>query len=305
MRYLLLLLSLLIGNISFGQTDKHVIIPGTKCSIIPPDGFVLAKSFSGLQNVEIGASIMVNELVSAPYQTIADGFNEENLKNKGIVLISKQIVDFMGNKATLLNISQKANNGTTYLKNMLVFGTSEGTVMVNGIYPKEYRQYAEDIKKAVLSTVYDMSRNDNPLDAVSFTIDIKGTEFKFTNAVSGMLCFTVDGKIPTDNPTLFIAQSISKINSSNKKQYAEERLKKLPRGESILIKEVKEVFIDNLSGYEIVAEDKTSVNITELTYQVMLFDDKGNYYILVGKASNNHQANLQTFRKIAQSFKRK
>lgn len=304
MKYLQLLVLLIVGNISLGQTGAHVTIPGTKCSVIPPEGFELATSFSGLQHQESGSSIMVNKIPNAPYQTLADGFNAENLKTKGMLLISKQAIDFKGKEATLLKVSQKAN-GTTYYKDILMFGTSEATVMVNGIYPEEYKSKAEEIKESVLSTIYDVAQNDNPLDAVTFRVDTDGTEFKFTKFVSGMLCFTTDGKLPTDKPTLFVGKSISKINTSDKKLYAEERLKQLPGRESVIIKEVKELSIDNMSGYELLAEGKTAENKTLLTYQTMLFNSEGDYYIITGQAEENLEDNLKAFRKITESFKRK
>ena len=53
---------LLIGQFLLGQTGKHIKISGTKCSLIPPDGFIAATNFSGFQNAETGASIMINEM---------------------------------------------------------------------------------------------------------------------------------------------------------------------------------------------------------------------------------------------------
>jgi hypothetical protein len=70
---------------------------------------------------------------------------------------------------------------------------------------------------------------------------------------------------------------LQKFQLKNQKQYAEERLKKLPRGEFNVIKKIKEIAIDNLKGYEIVADGKTKDDELELVHQVMLFNDKGDY----------------------------
>ena len=37
----------------------------------------------------------------------------------------------------------------------------------------------------------------------------------------------------------------------------------------------------------------------------MLFNDKGDYYIIVGQAKEEFQKNLETFKKITKTFKRK
>ncbi len=303
MKNKLLLAFLFLGQIAFGQTEKLMKVSGTKCSLIPPRGFVAATTFSGFQNVETGASIMINEL-PAPYQALVDGFTAEALESKGMTLITKQTIDFNGSKATFINLTQSAN-GTTYLKQMLVFGDTKGTVLVNGIYPEASKDIETQIKDALLSTVYNNSQNDNPLEAATFTIDTKETDFKLIKYMSGSLLYSTDGKIPTEKPTLIVGNSIAKVSSQNQRKYSEERLRKLPRGELNVIKEINEISIDNLKGFEIVANGKTKDDEAELVYQVMLFNEKGDYYIFVGQTKEEFDKYLDSFKKIAKTFKRK
>lgn len=303
MQYKFLIVFLLIGYMSFGQTAEHIKVQGTKCSLIPPAGFVAATNFSGFQNVETGASIMINEIPSA-YQQIVDGFTAEALKTRGMSLVSKHTIDFNNSKATLIRVSQSAN-GTTYLKQMLIFGDDKGTVLVNGIYPEASKHIEAKITAALLSTVYNTTQNDDPLAAATFTIDIEGTAFKVAKFLSGSLIYSTDGKVPTNKPTLIVGNSIAKVSTVNQKQYAQERLKKLPRGEFKEIKDIKEITIDGMNGYEIVANGKAAEGQTELTYQVMLFNDKGDYYLILGQAKEDISNNLETFKKIAKTFKRK
>ena len=300
MKNRLLLTFLFLGQIAFGQTEKLTKVLGTKCSIIPPSGFVAATTFSGFQNAETGASIMINE-IPAPYQSLVDGFTAEALKSKGMTLIKKQTIDFNGSKATLINLTQPAN-GTTYLKQMLVFGDTKGTVLVNGIYPEASKDLEPQIKDALLSTVYNSSQNDNPLEAAAFTIDIRDTEFKLIKYMSGSLLYSTDGKIPTEKPTLIVGNSIAKVLSQNQKKYSEERLKKLPRGELNIIKEINDITIDNLKGFEIVANGKTKDDKAELVYQVMLFNEKGDYYIIVGQTKDDFNKYLEIFKRIGKTF---
>lgn len=303
MKIRLLLSFLLLGQIVFGQTEKLTKVLGTKCSLIPPSGFIAATTFSGFQNAETGASIMINEL-PAPYQSIVDGFTADALKTRGMTLLSKQAINFNNSKATLINVTQPAN-GTTYIKQMLIFGDSKATILVNGIYPEASKNIELKIKDALLSTVYNASQNENPLEAATFTIDIKDTDFKLIKYMSGSLLYSTDGKIPTEKPTLVAGNSIAKISTQNQKKYAEERLKKLPGGELNVIKEIKEITIDNLKGYEIIANGKTRDDKAELIYQVMLFNENGDYYIIVGQTKENFGTYLESFRKVSKTFKRK
>jgi hypothetical protein len=303
MQFRFFLALLLIGHVAFGQTNKHIKVLGTKCSLIPPSGFVPAANFSGFQNTETGASIMINEL-PAPYQQIVDGFTAEALKTRGMMLVSKQTVDHNNGKATLISVTQPAN-GTNYLKQILIFGDSKGTVMVNGIYPEAANNLEEKIKTALFSTVFNAAQDDNPLEAVPFSISVEGTEFKVAKFMSGSLLYSTDGKVPTEKPTLIVGSSLAKVSTPNQKQYAQERLKKLPGGEFSIVKEIKDITIDNLKGYEIIADGKAAKDKPELIYQVMLFNDKGDYYIILGQAKENRNDYLKIFKKIANTFKRK
>ena len=303
MKNQLLVLFLLLAQIAVGQTEKLTKIAGTKCSLIPPVGFVAATTFSGFQDVETSSSIMINEL-PAPYQSLVDGLTADALKTKGMTLVSKQEIDFNGSRATLINITQPAN-GTTYIKQMLVFGDTKGTVLVNGIYPETSKDIKAKIEEALLSTVYNAAQDDDPAGAATFSIDVNGTDLKLIKYMSGSLLYSVDGKIPTDKPTLIVGNSLAKIPAQNQKKYAEQRLKKLPGGELLSIREIKEIRVDNLEGYEIVANGKSKDGKPELIYQVMLFNDRGDYYIILGQAQEDFQHNLTTFKKVTKTFKRK
>jgi hypothetical protein len=237
MHYKILFTFLLISTLSYGQVDNYIKIVGTKYKLIPPKGFVATTKFSGFENVETGASIMVNE-VPGPYKTITDEFTAEALQSKGMTLISKKTVDFNNSKATLVKVSQSVK-GVTYLKQILLFGNNSSTVVVNGTYPEVHNTLEEEIINSLLSTKYDKKQIDNPLEAVPFTIDVRGTEYKFAKYMSGSLLFSTDGKIPTNKPILIVGNSFSKVSALNQKQYAQDRLKQLPGGELSSVKEIK------------------------------------------------------------------
>lgn len=303
MNFRLLFACLFIGQIVFGQSGNHSKVSGTRCSIIPPDGFKAASNFSGFQDTATGASILINE-IPAPYQSIIDGFTADAFKTRGMALISKQTVDFHHSTATLFHATQSAN-GMVYIKQMLVFGDEKRTILVNGIYPEASKSLEAKIKEALLSTVYTASQDNNPPDAVTFTVDVERTDLKLVQYLSGSLLYSADGQVPTKKPTLIIGNSIAKVPFQDQKKYAEERLKKLPGGANSIIKQINEITIDHLNGYEIIAEGKTKDHKPEVIYQVMLFNNNGDYYIVVGQTTEDFQKYIETFKQVAKSFKRK
>lgn len=291
---------------AFAQTDRHQAVPGTRLSLAPPAGFAPATQFSGFQNPETGASILVSEM-PAPVQTIVEAFTDEALKSKGMTLVERQTVDFNQSKATFLKASQPAH-GLTYLKQMLIFGDDSTTFLVNGIYPQDSGTDEAEIKKALFSTSFNKTQIDDPLGAVPFRIDVTDTPFKFSKFLAGSLIYTTDGQVPTNtaDDALFIAgSSLGKVPVESKRQYALDRLKKLPNGESFTTRSVNTVDIDSLDGIEIVAFGKNADGKNELVYQVMLFEEGEGYFILVGSATDFYDIYLENFKKIAKTFRRK
>ncbi len=291
-----------LGISVFGQSTNHEHIPGTKCSIIPPAGFVAIPNFSGFQQEETQSTIMVTQL-AGPYHKIVAGLLPENLARQSMTLVSKEILDYNGTEATSVKVSQKAN-GLIYLKEMLVFGYDSITVMAVGTYPESYKRVEGIVHQALFTTIYNSQQDDDPLAAARFTIDVMGSGFKLDRSVSGLISYKMDDLQPTKKPTLVAAESVGKVAFADLKQYSIGRLKQLPGHMQAQIKEVNPITIDDLDGYEIIAYNRRG-SIMEQTYQVMLFNEDKGYFIMAGQARDNHESNLALFRKITATFKRK
>ena len=293
----------LLSLFLFVSGQQHVKLPGTKWSLVPPTGFIVSPSFSGVHNQQLQSSIMINE-VPGSYQTVVDGFTANALKSRGMNLIDKQTIDFNNTKATILKVQQNAG-GMSFLKHILVFQNIDQVVLINGIYPETGKEAESEIKTSMFSFKYNPSQSENPLDAALFSIDVSGTDFKLIKYMSGSLVYSTDGKMPTEKPTFIVANSIGKVTVQHQKAFAHDRLRKLPRGELNQVQQNNEVEINNLKGIEIIAHGKTRNNGTELVYQVILFDDSGYYYLIIGKAKEEFDKYLQSFRRIVKTFKRK
>jgi hypothetical protein len=181
--------------------------------------------------------------------------------------------------------------------------------MVNGTFPKEVTELEKDIRESMFSVVYESGLTVDPLSAVSFTVDTENTKLKFGKSMTGMLLYTVDGKVPTesnDKTTFIVGLSLANVQTGDKKLTAITRLKRMPYTDlKIDENEISEIEIDGISGYEIVGEGLDKTNGTkEFIYQVMLFTDNG-YYIMVGTTKNDFEQNLELFKKVAKTLKRK
>ncbi|TAH17604.1 MAG: hypothetical protein EAZ08_13140 [Cytophagales bacterium] len=155
---------------------------------------------------------------------------------------------------------------------------------------------------------YESDKKLNPLETVDFQVNVEMSKLIFANSVANSLIFTVDGFLPTksmDKTVLIIAKALTNVSISDKKQFAINRLKQTNQFEIKKIESEKEIIIDKISGYEIIAlgfNKKTGA--TEKLYQLILFTSNS-YYILFGSTDNEFEKNINELRGVAQTFKRK
>jgi hypothetical protein len=313
-RLLLTLIGLFTLSLTFGQkeinnakTVKHKQVSGTKFFLIPPTGFIDATSFQGFQQLNSGASILILE-IPGPFSESTKGFNEQGLKTQGVILKKKDEIKVNGNQGLFLTTEQFAR-GTNFLKYILVFGDNKSTYMINGTYPKEVKELDKDIIESIFSVIYEPNLTVDPLSSVSFSVDTEGTKLKFGKNMTGMLLYTVDGKVPTestDKTTFVVGLSLANVQTIDKKLTSISRLKRMPYTDlKIDENKINEIEIDGISGYEITAEGLHKSNgEKELVYQIMLYTDNG-YYIIVGTAKSDFETNLELFKNVAKTLKRK
>lgn len=305
-----LLLSICLTT--FGQkkienklTEEYKTIKGTKISLIPPKGFTDGIHFLGLQQNESGSSIMILD-IPGPYSETSAGINKENLLSTGVELRKIENLTINGLPAIFVTGTQNAY-GNIYTKFILIFGTDRETIIINGVYPENLKMIGEEIKKSMLTVIYESDKKFNPFDALDYTIDVSKTKLKFGKSISNSLIFTVDGKVPTassDKTSLIVSKSFSQITTVDKKLFCINRLKLSP----IEIKSIEytnEIKIDGVSGYEIYAKGK-SKNSSEIEniYQIILFSDNL-YYILFGSTNDETNKSIEEIKIAVKTFKRK
>ncbi len=288
------------------QPETRIRVSGTHCTLSPPADFTPAKNFTGFQHDASGSSIMVAE-IPGPYAQMAAGFTEDALRQRGMTMLYRENVMIGQTSGLLLGVKQSAY-GVVYLKNILLFGDSALTVVVNGIIPQAHSGMEAAVKNAVLSIEYQPESTAAPLEGVLFQISPEGTNFLLARSTMGTLLYTLDGKVPTLAPEkamFLISNSISKVNPEDKMAYATERLRKLPRGESMVIESSNSVQVAGMPGTEIIAFGNDSDGRQQLTYFVMLFDDNSNYFLMVGSTLDNFETHLAAFRRMTGTFQLK
>ncbi|MEJ2664987.1 MAG: hypothetical protein P8107_13265, partial [Spirochaetia bacterium] len=295
---------LIINNI---RTAEHENIPGTKLSIIPPEGFAPSGYFIGFLNAQARCSIMVTT-IPEPVVSMLEGFTADELHKSGINVKSQDELLINDHRGRLFYGEQTAK-GAVYYKYLMIFGDGDNTFVLAGTFPKEYEdKFGEAIKTSLLSTVYEPDRETDPRKTVNFEIDESKTKLKFAGTFLKSLMYTVDGKIPTkakDKTMFFTAQVANQEGVQDKKLFSMELVKQAATVKNVEIKSVKPVTIDGISGYEIIADAKDAVNLAPvLLYHVSLYSDEL-YYYMMGIAYNDYDANIRMFKVVCRTFKRR
>lgn len=287
--------------------DQYISFPAAGVKLIRPDGFDDAENFHGFQQPSTQSSVMVL-MIPGPFSETTGGFTAEQLKTRGMTLVSKTNVEIDGNTGVLIGVTQTAY-GTEFAKWIVAFGNEKETKMVTATFPKAHKdKLSAQLRSVVLSVRLDISAPPTPGADVGFTI-AASDKLKLTRGLGKMIVYTKDGVIPAKSPEdpLFIAApSLSKVPIQDKRQFSVQRLFQTAHTKISSVTTTNAITIDGLDGYELVADAEDADSGTPLiVYQVILFDDDS-YVLIQGLVGAKVSAEyLPEFKAMARSLTRK
>jgi hypothetical protein len=223
-------------------------------------------------------------------------------------LLSQENVTIDGYSGQLVQATQVANS-ITYLKWIGVFGDETGTILLTANFPQQLENsLSKLIKKSVLSAKWEKNRAIDLFADLNFAIE-NPPSLKFAGRVLNILAYIRDGVIPIktpEEPLFVVGQSLNKVLVIEPKQFSETRLTQTEQIRDLSIEISREISINGLKGYEIVATAKDKKTDTPLlVYQVMLFDEQ-DYYLFQGMVGARlREEYLDDFQKMAMSFRKK
>jgi hypothetical protein len=273
--------------------------------MIPPVSYQSSTNFKGFQNPDDPTTMIMAMEIPGPYLEITKGFNTDILKTKGMVLKKKNHINVGEYTGLLIELNQLVN-GMEFSKHILIYGNEKSTTLINGVFIKDSLESGKRIKESILTTFVDNKLEINPRESLNYLINENAGNFKFHSVMGNSMLFNRDLKIPTesvDKATLLTDKSFAKIEIDNKKEFCISRLKDYP--DNFVLnqnKKINEITIDNLKGFELYAKNNKP---NEEVYQVILFDDNGGYFILLGTYLKGNITAENDIKNCIKSFKRK
>lgn len=308
MRQIIMVIVIIVASVCSAIAAEAVRVPGTRVSIVVPNGFKEAKRFPGFMQEETGASILVTEM-PGPFSKVIAGLTKQGFQSRGITLLSRENVTVGTDPGILLHVSQSAN-GTRFLKWVLVFGNKDGTTMTTATFPDQFEKRLSAALRSSVTSVHLSTRK--PLrreEGLTFAVQ-PAAGLKIAKRIGNNLLLTKDGKVPMASPTdplLVVGASISQgMKIENKKKFSTARVHALATLHDIRVLSTKPIAVDGLPGFEILATgaDK-KMKHSMFVCQVTLFADT-DYYLMQGLArKSDEHTYLQIFRKTMKTFKRK
>ncbi len=298
------LLVLTVGTAcAAGAAAEVLAIPGTKVSIEPPPGFVVASQFPGVQNTELASSILISEL-PAPVEGVTAGFTKEGLLSRGMTLVSSEEATLAGLPGRLFSVTQIAN-GATFEKWMAAFGNSSATVLVVATYPQALAaELRAPLRSAVLSATWKPDAKLDPFEGLSFRIR-ESEHLKIQNRVQNMLLLAHPERSPSSpsQPFAVVASSLSPVQIDDLELFARQRIAQTAKISDLKDIQGAAVEVAGRPAYEITAKAKDlKSGDSLLVYQLLLVEGK-TYYLMQGMVGESlAEEYLPEFRAIAQSL---
>jgi hypothetical protein len=286
---------------------EAVSVVGTPISLCPPADFELKMELGGFHHRSLPASILVVE-IPQPFNEAVLELTEEKLATQSITLLSKENVQVRGEEGVLCHVNKKSN-GTDFGQWLLLLPNGNTSVTINGTFlKKDDERFSQLIKQAVLtSRINEGATSDE--DVLPFALDVAGTPLKLAKILQGPSVMYSESGNWADHASgelsFFAGFSTSDPFLVHDKETLKEQIKQLCNTCSYAEDSIAAVTIDKLKGFEVAAfSEADSVHSKMLKYVTVLFNE-GRYYLLVGSASRQYDENLDLFRKVGRSFRRK
>ena len=198
-----------------GALNAEPIFPtGSAVGLEPPPGMTVSSRFSGFEDRERGASIVIVEMPAEAYDEVQGRFTAEGLKPTGIAVGERRDLQVPGGRAILVRGAQKAG-GLTFTKWIILAGAPTRTAMVTAQVPEGVRNlYTDDVVEAALRTLAFRAApsTDERLAALPFRIgDFAG--FRVAQVLAGSAVALTEGPRDIDpeavQPSLIVASSFA------------------------------------------------------------------------------------------------
>lgn len=272
--------------------------------MIPPQGFSPSKRFTGFEQPEAAASVMVSEMSipkNASPSVLEQLSSADTLRTKGMQLIEAQDVKITGDPAKLLLVKQ-----LSFLKWIGAVARGDRTLLVVATFPEgESKKLREPLRQAILTLNWQPDIAINLWEGLPFQFQERG-DLKVADRISNTVVLAKNGAkppIPPTDPLLVIGSAYSVVEIKDIAKFSRERLQQMPQVRGVVESSNKRLTLAGQPAFELIARGYDLKTGTPLTIYQVIITTKVSYYILQGMVGNRDASKyLGVFREVANSF---
>jgi hypothetical protein len=202
------------------KTPNHMLIDGTKISMLVPSGFMYEQKIFGFKQDAVHF-IQTSEVQNLNFNRDFNTSTKEEFKKNFPQNEVKEYVKFKLNGYNALFIHYIKNNVFDYYE--LLFGDETFFCTVVGSSTLIKKDISKEIRNCILSLHYDKNLKVEQKNFENFKVNENKSEFKETEELPGLKVFSVDGKsIEDGDPSIYMThfifdkmQSVEIISKSN------------------------------------------------------------------------------------------
>lgn len=310
-------------------------VPGTPIQLDPPPGFQVAPNFSGFIDPNTGSSILVNSL-PAPTEALLAGFTPENLAQRNLQLVSREVVTVDGRTAHLFGLTQQVGE-LTVPKWILVRNEGAATTMIVANLIQESPARTEAVKQMLLAATWrldparlgtqaesststqgnpDLSEvtssdatspktenlQDDPQAGLGFRL-APSDRLKIAFAAGGAVVLTEDGApqaASPEQPLLVVASSLRPVELDDLAGFARQRASQTTQIKNLGNLQGRSLQISGLSAYELTGDALDQQSHHPLRFYQTVIVTAPDAYILVQGfvGAQDPQNYLSEFRRL-------
>jgi hypothetical protein len=281
------LLALLTFPVSL-QAAEPTFPPGARTGLVPPPGFQAGKTFSGFEDRQRNALIVISEYPLAAYSDLENHAAAEQMQRQGLVVESREPVTLPTGPGFLVIGSQVAG-GTEFRRWVLVASTPQFTAIVSVQVPSDEKDaYPDAAVRASLTTLVVRAKAppEEQLGALPFTLrELAG--FRVARVVGGSAALLTEGADDSfelaAQPLVLISTAIAvpPIQPGERDRFAKGVLAETPGIKEVRMMRAESLRIVGGPGHEILAEAKDTKSGSEvMVAQWLRFGSSGNLRVL-------------------------
>ena len=284
----------------------HQGIPGTRVSLVVPDGFAVADRFSGLVGEDAVSLVRVTE-IPGPVEKIRAEMTGDGLAARGMELLRSEAVTVDGRDGLLVSVRQTVA-GSDLRRWIVVFGAADTSVMIAASTRRAFEdRLGETLRRTLIGAKWNPDEILDPYAGLGFALAEAGS-LKISDRLPSMISFTRGGHrgaLASDEPLFLAGSSVAPLAVTDLEDFARRRLAEVAEFEELEVLSERSLTLGGLPAYElVVAASDRRTRAPLRVYQALVVDGERFFLMqgLVGSA--NAEEFIPQFREIAQSFRR-